>query len=109
MNQTFIPNIEQATIIINNGNQDFQMKFVDFVNAVKLMLTTPTLQEVTDSGDTTTNSIHVDSITTVNGVAIGGNSLTDIKTLGNESIVQDSTLLFTINNVVYKVASTIQP
>lgn len=108
MNQTFIPNIEQATIIINNGNQDFQMKFVDFVNAIKLLLTTPTLQEVTDSGDTTINSINVDSITTVNGVTIGGSALTNVETLGPEVIVQDSTLLFTINGVAYKVASTTQ-
>ena len=69
---------------------------------------TPTLQEVTNSGDSTTKSINVDSITTVNGITIGSSALTKLETLRSETIVQDSTLSFTINGVVYKVASTTQ-
>lgn len=106
--ETSIPN-NNATITLNIAGKESTMKLVDFVNAIKLLLTVPTLQEVTDSGNTTTENITVNLIEVTAGVQLPNNILQDIGVTGAEPVVQDAGLLFTLNGVTYQVAAQIKP
>ena len=100
--ETSIPN-NNATITLNIAGKESTMKFTDFVNVIASLLSTPTLQQVTNSGDTTTNVI------TAAGLHLSTGILQNIGVVGSEPVTPDSCILFTISGQTYKISAQIQP
>lgn len=108
-----IPN-NNATITLNIAGVESTMKLVDFINAIQTLLSTPTLQQVTDAGKETSNEIIVqavtaDTVTVTEGVQFENGLLANIAVVGSEAVVQDSAVIITIDGVRYKIASQIEP
>jgi len=103
-----IPN-NNATVTLNIAGNESTMKFTDFVNAIQLLLTAPTLQQVTESGEVTTETITVGAISSDGGYLLPSSVLTDIIVKADAAITVDTNLELVLEGATYILKAQLKP
>lgn len=103
-----IPN-NNATVTLNIAGNESTMKFTDFVNAIQSLLSTPTLQQVTESGDITTKTITVEGISSNGGYILPSSVFTDIVVKPDAAITVDTNLELVLEGATYILKAQLKP
>jgi hypothetical protein len=96
---------DKIKALLGDLNVEIEVQASAFFDFVKGQMT---LQDVTDNGAVTTESISVNSLTVSSGVVFPSGTLRDFNTAPSKAITPNVIIEITINSVVYEIAAQIK-